>query len=142
MFTFEETSVISRVGVSFISVDQACHNVDAEIPEGTSLEEIRKETRDVWNSQVFSKVTTMETNVTRLNQLYSALYFMHLIPTNKTGENPLWESNEPYYDDIVTFWDTVSLKIRLRVYIESLLTFSQPVPKLDTSLPHFAAQAL
>src|SRR5262249_3980045 len=45
-------------------------------------------------------------NTTKLQQLYTALYFMHLLPTNKTGENPLWSSTEPYYDDIFTFWDT------------------------------------
>ena len=30
---------------------------------------------------------------------------MHLIPSNKTGENPLWSSSEPCYDDIFTYWD-------------------------------------
>ncbi|KAI4200438.1 MAG: hypothetical protein LQ350_003976 [Teloschistes chrysophthalmus] len=30
---------------------------------------------------------------------------MNLMPSNRTGENPLWESSEPYYDDIVTLWD-------------------------------------
>lgn len=45
--------------------------------------------------------------MTKLNQFYTALYFMNLLPTNKTGENPLWDSDEPYYDDIFTFWDIV-----------------------------------
>jgi putative alpha-1,2-mannosidase len=77
------------------------------MPEGKSFDDIRDETKETWNSQVFRKVTTKETDVTKLNQLYSALYFMHLLPTNKTGENPLWDSGEPYYDDIFTFWDIV-----------------------------------
>jgi hypothetical protein len=47
--------------------------------------------------------------VTKLNQLYSALYFMHLLPTKKTGENPSWQSSEPYYDDMFTFLDIVCL---------------------------------
>ncbi|PHH90632.1 hypothetical protein CDD83_3079 [Cordyceps sp. RAO-2017] len=106
LFTFNQTQVVSRVGVSFVSVDQACSNVEREIPRDTQLSTVRQQTRDAWDSTVFSKVTTTETNTTKLNQLYSALYFMHLIPTNKTGENPLWESEEPYYDDIFTFWDT------------------------------------
>ncbi|UKZ73613.1 hypothetical protein TrVFT333_001261 [Trichoderma virens FT-333] len=106
LFTFQQSSVVSRVGISFVSEAQACANVKAEIPQGTSLATVRQGTRDAWNSQVLQKVTTSETNVTKLNQLYSALYFMHLLPTNKTGENPLWTSGEPYYDDIFTFWDT------------------------------------
>jgi len=108
VFTFKQTSVVSRVGVSFISASQACSNVNREIPADMTLSKLRQDTRDAWNSQVFSKVTTTDTNKTRLNQLYSALYFMHLLPTNKTGENPMWKSQEPYYDDIFTFWDLVS----------------------------------
>src|SRR5690606_11796251 len=30
---------------------------------------------------------------------------MFLIPSDRTGENPLWTSSEPYYDDIFTLWD-------------------------------------
>jgi predicted alpha-1,2-mannosidase len=30
---------------------------------------------------------------------------MHLLPSNRTGENPLWTSLEPYYDDTFTTWD-------------------------------------
>ena len=108
LFSFKNSEVVSRLGVSFISATQACSNKDNEIPDGTSLKEVRDNTRKAWDSEVFNKVTTKETNVTKLNQLYSALYFMHLLPVNKTGENPLWDSDEPYYDDIFTFWDIVS----------------------------------
>lgn len=107
LFTFDKTNVVSRVGVSFISESNACVNKDNEIPDGTTLDEVRQQTKDVWNSVVFNKVTTKETNQTKLNQLYSALYFMHLLPVNKTGENPSWDSDEPYYDDVFTFWDIV-----------------------------------
>lgn len=107
VFTFNQTSVVSRVGVSFISTQQACDSVAREIPRGSKIRDIQDQTRQVWNKEVFSKVTTTETNTTKLNQLYSALYFMHLLPQNKTGENPLWKSDEPYYDDIFTFWDIV-----------------------------------
>ncbi|TDZ51832.1 putative secreted glycosidase [Colletotrichum trifolii] len=106
VFSFKDSDVKSRVGVSFISTAQACSNVNNEIPADRSLASVRQATRDAWNTEVLSKVTTSEKNTTKLNQLYSALYFMNLLPTNKTGENPLWESSEPYYDDIFTFWDT------------------------------------
>jgi predicted alpha-1,2-mannosidase len=29
-----------------------------------------------------------------------------LMPVNRTGENPLWENNSPYYDDFYAIWDT------------------------------------
>lgn len=51
---------------------------------------------------------------------------MHLMPTNKTGENPSWQSSEPYYNDIFTFWDiyrctTALLHILHPTYCEELL---------------------
>ncbi|EGO27344.1 glycoside hydrolase family 92 protein [Serpula lacrymans var. lacrymans S7.9] len=42
------TTVNVRVGVSFISIDQARKNLEAEIPDGTTLEETAKVTRVAW----------------------------------------------------------------------------------------------
>jgi putative alpha-1,2-mannosidase len=109
VFTFNSTSVTSKVGVSFISTKQACSNVDNEIPANTTLDRLEKNVKSAWTDGVLSKVTTTDTsNTTKLQLLYSSLYHLLLIPTNKTGENPLWSSKEPYYDDIFTFWDLVS----------------------------------
>ncbi|KAK3058044.1 hypothetical protein LTR09_001121 [Extremus antarcticus] len=105
VFTFDASKVKSRVGISFISTDKACSNVATEIPKGTKLQTLVKQAQSNWNEQLFQKVTTTETNTTVLTQLYSYLYGMNLLPSNRTGENPLWESTEPYYDDFFTFWD-------------------------------------
>ena len=130
IFTFKSTSLVSRVGVSFISAAQACSNVNSQISSTTTLSDLTSATKEIWNSQVLSKVTTTETNVTNLQLLYSSLYFMHLLPTNKTGENPSWTSSEPYYDDIFTLWDlfrcTTSLlhilqPVTYEEYIRSLI---------------------
>lgn len=96
--------MVSRVGISWISTEQACDNVANEIPKGTEVEVVVSDAVAEWNSKVLSKVTTTNTNKTTLNLLYSSLYFMHLIPTNQTGENPGWTSSEPYYSDIFTLW--------------------------------------
>ncbi|KAI0798777.1 glycoside hydrolase family 92 protein [Xylaria sp. FL0064] len=107
VFTFNSTSVTSRVGVSFISSEQACSNVDNEIPTGTTLDSLEANVKSAWTDGVLSKITTTDTsNTTNLQLLYSSLYHLLQLPTNKTGENPLWSSTEPYYDDIFTFWDT------------------------------------
>lgn len=104
MFTFEESEVISRVGISWISTTKACRNVQDEIPAKTSLDTVVQDTKFEWDTKVLNKVTTTNTNDTNLQLLYTSLYFMHLIPTNQTGENPNWTSSEPYYQDIFTFW--------------------------------------
>ncbi|RYP62210.1 hypothetical protein DL769_007399 [Monosporascus sp. CRB-8-3] len=118
VFSFDTKEVISRVGVSFISPEQACQNVDDEIPEDTPLETVVDDVKTAWNDQVLSKITTTDTNVTNLQLLYSSLYHMLLVPTNKTGENPLWTSTEPYYDDIFTFWD---IPVAYEEFIRSLV---------------------
>jgi putative alpha-1,2-mannosidase len=110
LFTFTESEIISRVGISWISTEQACDNVDREIPKGTEFTSVVDDTISEWNEKVFSKIKTTSTNDESLNLLYSSLYHMHLIPTNQTGENPGWKSREPYYQDIFTFW--VSLRLR------------------------------
>jgi putative alpha-1,2-mannosidase len=106
VFSFNNaTNVTSRVGISFISTAQACNNVNTQIPAGTTLSALTNNAKQVWNDEVLSKVTTTEPNLSNLQLLYSSMYFMHLMPSNRTGENPLWTSSEPYYDDTYTTWD-------------------------------------
>lgn len=150
LFVFNTTTVTSRVGVSFISTAQACQNLDAQIPAGTTREELTSQTKEAWNTQVLSKITTPDTNTTNKALLYTSLYQMNIIPTNKTGENPLWTSTEPYYDDIFTLWDLVSLSNlprTTRIYLLVLpiwdssdaaqpsSTSSSPTPTRSTSAP-------
>lgn len=106
LFTFGGPVVSSRVGISWISNEKACQNLNDQIPIGTSFSTVVEETKSVWNAEILSKITTSTTNATNLNLLYTSLYHMNLLPTNQTGENPGWKSTEPYYQDVFTFWDT------------------------------------
>ena len=114
--TSNETSIIkSRVGISFISVEQACVYKDDEL-SSWSVEETAQAARDEWNRDVFSKIrvdTSHAANKTRLALLYSSLYFTHLIPSERTHENPLWESDEPYFDDFYAIWDLFRNQVSL-----------------------------
>jgi putative alpha-1,2-mannosidase len=105
LFTFGSNVVSSRVGISWISNEKACQNLDDEIPAETAFNTVVENTREAWNSQILSTITTTSINATNLELLYTSLYFMNLLPTNQTGENPGWTSTEPYYSDIFTFWD-------------------------------------
>ncbi|KAK0111191.1 hypothetical protein ONS95_001567 [Cadophora gregata] len=106
LFTFDTLIVSSRVGISWISNEKACQNLNDQIPEGTPFSTVVQDTKTVWDTEILSKITTTTTNTTNLNLLYTSLYFMNLLPTNQTGENPGWTSSEPYYQDVFTFWDT------------------------------------
>lgn len=109
IFEFSNSSsgtVKSRVGISFISVEKACGYKDQEIPSW-NLNDTVSEAVQEWNKDVFSKIqvpTDSSQNRTNLVLLYSSLYFMHLMPSDRSGENPLWESNDSW-DDFYTMWD-------------------------------------
>ena len=105
VFTFSESNVMSRVGISFISASKACSNLE-EITEYTRITDLAEAAKSKWDEQVLSKIKVSSSNTNDLNLIYSSLYGMFLIPSNRTGENPDWDSGEPYYDDIFTLWDT------------------------------------
>ncbi|KAH7079088.1 alpha-1,2-mannosidase family protein [Paraphoma chrysanthemicola] len=106
VFSFASTSLRSRVGVSFLSTEKACSNLDAEISEVIELQTLVDNAKARWNTEIFDKVQISTSNEADLQLLYSSLYGMFLIPSNRTGENPGWDSAEPYYDDVFTLWDT------------------------------------
>lgn len=119
VFSFDSgaaSTVKSRVGVSFTSVEQACNYRDDEIPTWTLNDTVDATVKE-WNEDVFSRIRVdtdeSTSNITNVRLLYSSLYFMHLMPSDRTGDNPLWQSEEPYWDDFYTMWDifrcTVSL---------------------------------
>lgn len=107
VFTFpaDQSTIRSRVGISFISTDQACLNIKTDFKD-YNLNSTVSDTKTLWDDQVFGKVDVNNDNETLSNLLYTALYGAHLVPSNKTGENPHWDSSEPYYDDWFTIWDT------------------------------------
>ncbi|KAJ3544751.1 hypothetical protein NM208_g2884 [Fusarium decemcellulare] len=107
LFSFPSnvSSLTSKVGVSWVSVDKACSFIDDEIPHW-DLNKTVTEAKGKWNSEVLSKIDVQTKNKTQLEMFYTGLYHAHLMPSNRTGENPHWISDEPYYDDYYTLWDT------------------------------------
>ncbi|KAK3217432.1 hypothetical protein GRF29_1g3046820 [Pseudopithomyces chartarum] len=106
VFTFKDTAVNSRIGISYISPAKACQHLDKEIPAKTTIQSLASKAKSTWNSAILSKIQVTGGSDADKQLLYSSLLGMFLIPTNKTGENPKWAGQEPYYDDIITFWDT------------------------------------
>jgi predicted alpha-1,2-mannosidase len=94
----------AKVGISFVSTQQARMNVQQEIP-AWSLETVRRAAVDNWNQSLSRIQLHGETESKRI-QFYTAMYHTMLMPSDRTGENPLWKSDEPYYDDYYAIWDT------------------------------------
>lgn len=106
VFTFEQSKVTSRVGISFLSTLQACQNLGDEISEQATVQLLARAAQARWNRDIFNKIQVSSNDRDELELLYSSMYGMFLIPSNRTGENPEWSSSEPYYDDVFTLWDT------------------------------------
>ncbi|MDE1146805.1 MAG: GH92 family glycosyl hydrolase [Azospirillaceae bacterium] len=98
------TVVQVKVGISFVSTDQARRNVEKEAP-GWDFDAARRQAVAGWD-RALSPITVAGATDDQRRQLYTALYHIMLMPADRTGENPLWKSTEPYYDDYYTLWDT------------------------------------
>lgn len=111
LFTFVpnptgNTTILARAGVSFISAEQACSNAEEEIPT-FDFDGVQASARAQWNDILGRiQVDTENVDSETVSLLYSSLYRIHVVPADYTGENPLWNSTEPYYDSFYCNWDT------------------------------------
>lgn len=103
-FAIGTRSVRVKVGISFVSTDQARHNAETEIA-GYDFERTAQAAVAAWD-KALSGVTMGGASEDAKRQFYTALYHTMLMPADRTGENPLWQSNEPSYDDFYAIWDT------------------------------------
>ncbi|KAH0583232.1 hypothetical protein H2248_011113 [Termitomyces sp. 'cryptogamus'] len=100
------TSILVRVGVSFISSAQACANAEEEIPD-FDFTRVQTVARAQWNDVLGRvQVDTTGVDLDTVKLFYSSLYRTHISPADYTGENPKWNSTEPYYDSLYCNWDT------------------------------------
>lgn len=93
-----DNTLLARVGVSFISIDQACENAEREIADW-DFNRVEGAARRAWREKL-SAVEVDPTGVSEelLVTFWSGLYRTLLSPQNYTGENQLWNSTEPYFD--------------------------------------------
>ena len=105
-------STIAEVytGISYLSVEQACRNLDQELSlNGTrkSFEQVASEALWQWDQKLsLIEVHGPAGGSNQTNQLYSSLYRSFLMPINRTAETPQWSSNESAWDDFYCLWDT------------------------------------
>ena len=96
------STVLARVGVSFISSDQACANAENEIP-GFDFNATQTAAVDAWRTKISPiRVSTTGVDPAMVTNFYSGIYRTMVNPQNYTNENPLWSSAEPYFDSF--YW--------------------------------------
>jgi len=94
-----------KIGISFISALKARENIDNEIPHWDFKKELA-ETQQKWENLLQRAEVDKEASTEKKTMFYTGLYHTMLMPVDRTGENPLWENDSPYYDDFYAIWDT------------------------------------
>lgn len=104
-FANGDKPVLARVGLSFISSEQACANAEHEMPK-FDFNKHNHDAQDAWR-QKLSPITVDPTgvDVSVVKNFYSGIYRTMVNPQNYTGENPLWQDGEPYFDSFYCIWD-------------------------------------
>jgi predicted alpha-1,2-mannosidase len=101
----QSTSQVNfKIAISFVSVEQARRNLAAEIPD-FDFDRLHRRAVYTWENAL-SRITIDGATQPQRQIFYSALYHVMLMPVDRSGENPLWQSSEPYYDDYYAIWDT------------------------------------
>ncbi|RDW65728.1 glycoside hydrolase family 92 protein [Aspergillus mulundensis] len=112
--------ISARVGVSFISVEQACSNAEKEQPD-FDFDATVAAAETAWRKKMDVITIDAEGVSTDLQKVFwSGAYRAMISPQDYTGENPLWESDEPYYDSFYCIWDSFR-------GIHQLLTLIDPI---------------
>ncbi|KAI0686232.1 glycoside hydrolase family 92 protein [Earliella scabrosa] len=130
----EGTKVVNvRVGVSFISVEQACKNVDNEVPDGTTLEQTAEKTRAEWAEKldrIEVEGATEEQNVI----FYTAVFHTLQYPYEQSEDGKYYSG----YDDTVhegesytgySIWDTFRAE-----WAWQILLAPERIPGMVTSM--------
>ncbi|HEV2136192.1 MAG TPA: GH92 family glycosyl hydrolase [Terracidiphilus sp.] len=95
--------VLMKIGISFVSIEQARRSLAAEI-SGFDFDAVHTVAVAAWD-KALSAVDVEGQTPGQAQIFYTALYHTMLMPSDRSGENPLWQSSEPYYDDYYAIWD-------------------------------------
>lgn len=94
--------VLARVGLSFISSEQACSLAEDEIPS-FDFDGTHSAARDAWRKKVGAvTVETNGLNDSMVTNFYSGIYRTMVNPQNYTGVQPLVASNQIWFDSF--YW--------------------------------------
>ena len=104
-FPASTDSVKLKIGISFLSSLRAKHNAHTEINHW-NFEKVHQELLDKWETLLQRIEIATDTPDHYKRMFYTGMYHTMIMPVDRSGENPLWNDNVPYYDDFYAIWDT------------------------------------
>jgi predicted alpha-1,2-mannosidase len=102
--TTNKEDVLVRITVSMKSVENAKQFLMDELENG-KFETLKKTAQQSWEKQL-SKINIKGGSVDQRSLFYTCLMRTMLTPSDRTGDAPLWNSNDAYWDDQFCVWDT------------------------------------
>lgn len=116
----KDDQILVRVGLSFMSQAQACTNAEKEIPD-FDFAAVHATAQQAWTDALgVINVLPGGASTDIQTVFWSGVYRNFISPQDYTGENPLWQSDEPYYDSYYCIWDSFRS-------IHSLVSLLDPV---------------
>lgn len=102
--TKKNEKILVKVGISPLSEQAAKENMEKEIP-GWDFNAVRLAAEHKWD-EYLQRIKIWGGSETEREIFYTALYHTLVMPSDITGENPDWTSDEPAFWDFYTLWDT------------------------------------
>jgi predicted alpha-1,2-mannosidase len=93
-----------KIAVSFVSVEQARRYLEKELP-AFDFEKTVADADAAWEKKL-QKIAVEGATEEQKKIFYSALHRAFVMPRDRTGDNPKWISDAPYWDDQYCIWDT------------------------------------
>lgn len=100
----EDRTILMKLAVSFVSVEQARRNLQSELPHW-DFSQAHVAAQRLWADALGTIEVEGGTDEQR-RIFYSALYRSQTMPHDLNGENVWWRSDEPHYENFYTIWDT------------------------------------
>lgn len=123
--TSEGEQVLIKVGISFVSIEGAKKNLEAEVPHW-DFDEIRSQAKNIWNKKL-NKIKVKGGTESQKTTFYTSLYHSLLFPRTFSDVDGSYYSRfdstvhrtpgEPYYVDF-SLWDTYRAQHPLLAYLE------------------------
>lgn len=120
------STLTARMGISFISAEQACSRAEEEIPDPLNdFDRLVTATEDAWRDKLSPiSITPGGVSEDLQTSFWSGLYRTMINPQNYTGENPKWDSGIPYFDSYYCIWDAFRVQ-------HPLLTIVDPEAQIE-----------
>lgn len=126
--------ILARMGLSFISTSQACHNAEQEIPgPNFNFDALVSTAESAWRAKL-SPISIQAGGVDNslLKNFWSAVYRTMISPQNYTSENPHWTSTEPYFDSFYCIWDMWRVQLPFLTILDPNMMANMIRSLLDT----------